>query len=108
MAQDEPFGELLRSRVTDGFCGVRRVTGLGVAAQLDHILDDRGIAGEFRRIVLGGFFLLTRLLVALSRMLRVLPLLPVLLRLLFLFRRVLALVAGPLLPFFLLGFFFVW
>jgi hypothetical protein len=103
MAQDEPFGEFLRSRVTDGFRGVGRVAGLGAAGQLDHVLHDGGVAGEFRRVVLGRFFLVTRLLVALSRMLRVLRLL-VLLRLLFLLWRVLALVAGQFRLLLVLGF----
>ena len=58
VSQDEPFDKLAARRVADGLLDDGRFTGLGLARQIDRLLDRRKIAGErrslrFRRCCLG-------------------------------------------------------
>ncbi len=66
MAKDEPFRELLGGRIDEFLFGIRGIAGFAMALQVDHVLHDSQIAGEFRPL-LGGLVVSGRLLVALRR-----------------------------------------
>src|SRR5450631_2167081 len=57
MTQDEPFDELLRSRIANGFFDGRRFAGLALAHQIDRLPDRGEVAGQRGGLrSLRGFF----------------------------------------------------